>query len=237
MHLYQYLLSEQKLSKKIMHQLIKANAICIDGKTVADEKKIVDGLLHELTIRGEHYPLNKHYYYMLNKPKGLISATQDKALPTVCDQFSEDVWPIGRLDRNTEGLLLLTDNGQLSFRLPMPQYKVEKVYRVKVNGLLSSKEIEQFARGIEFYGGICCAPAKLEIIYANQNESEAWVTITEGKFHQVKKMFLAVDLYVTYLQRIQYGPLILDHNLQPGEFRALSIEEVKMLWHCAQLQY
>lgn len=237
MHLYQYLLSEQKFSKKMVQQLIKSNAIRINEEIVTDDKMIVDGLLHQLTIRGEHFPLNKHYYYMLNKPKGLISATQDKALPTVCDQFSEDVWPIGRLDRNTEGLLLLTDNGQLSFRLPMPQYKVEKVYRVKVNGLLTSKEIEQFACGIEFYGGICCAPAKLNIIYANQNESEAWVAITEGKFHQVKKMFLAVNLYVTDLQRIQYGPLTLDHDLQPGEFRALTIDEVKTLWDCAQLQY
>lgn len=237
MHLYQYLLSEQKFSKKMVHQLIKSNAIRINEEIVTDDKMIVDGLLHQLTIRGEHFPLNKHYYYMLNKPKGLISATQDKSLPTVCDQFAEDVWPIGRLDRNTEGLLLLTDNGQLSFRLPMPQYKVEKVYRVKVNGLLTSKEIEQFACGIEFYDGICCAPAKLNIIYANQNESEAWVTITEGKFHQVKKMFLAVNLYVTDLQRIQYGPLTLDHDLQPGEFRALTIDEVKTLWDCAQLQY
>lgn len=237
MHLYQCLLLEQKLPKKKVHQLIKSNAVHINGKIVSDEKMEVDGLFHQLTIRGECYDLKKHFYYMLNKPVGLISATKDKALPTVCDQFSEDVWPIGRLDRNTEGLLLLTDNGQLSFRLPMPQYKVEKIYRVKVNGLLTSKEIEQFARGIEFYGGICCAPAKLEIIYANQNESEAWVTITEGKFHQVKKMFLAVNLYVTYLQRIQYGPLKLDHNLQPGEFRALSIDEVRMLWDCAQLQY
>lgn len=237
MHLYQYLLIEQKLSKKAIHQLIQSNAIRINGKIVADDKMEVDGLFHQLSIRGESYSLIQHHYYMLNKPMGLISATQDKVLPTVCDQFSEDIWPIGRLDRNTEGLLLLTDNGQLSFRLPMPQYKVEKVYRVKVNGLLTSQEIEQFARGIEFYGGICCAPAKLEIIYANQNESEAWVTITEGKFHQVKKMFLAVNLYVTYLQRIQYGPLKLDHNLQPGEFRALTIEEVEMLWDCAQLQY
>lgn len=237
MYLYQYLLAEQKLSKKRMHQLIKSHAVCVNGKVVTDEKAIVDGLLHQLTIRDEVCQLTQHCYYMLNKPMGLISATHDKNLPTVCDQFTDAVWPIGRLDRNTEGLLLLTDNGLLSYRLPMPRYKVEKIYRVKVNGLLTSKEIEQFARGIEFYGGICCAPAKLEIIYASQNESEAWVTITEGKFHQVKKMFLAVDLYVTNLQRIQYGPLTLDHNLQPGEFRALTIEEVKMLWDCVQLQY
>lgn len=237
MHLYQFLLREQALSKKSMSQLIKSKVVLLNDVIVDDEKIEVDGCLHQLKIRNEIVQLPQHTYYMLNKSIGDISATQDKHLPTVCDQFSEEVWPIGRLDRNTEGLLLLTDNGQLSFRLPLPKYKVEKVYRVKVNGLITSKEVEQFARGIEFYGGIFCAPAKLEIIYANQNESEAWVTITEGKFHQVKKMFLAVGLYVTYLQRIQYGPLKLDHNLQPSEFRALTIDEVKMLWDCVQLQY
>ncbi|WP_143691377.1 16S rRNA pseudouridine(516) synthase [Wohlfahrtiimonas larvae] len=220
-----------------MRRLIRSNAIRLNDQIVTDEAIEIDGWLHQLMIYDEPCQLIRHSYYMMNKPKGLISATEDKKLPTVCDQFSEKIWPIGRLDRNTEGLLLLTDNGQLSFRLPLPKYKVEKVYRVKVNGLLTANEVEQFARGIEFYGGIYCAPAKLEIIDANQNESEARVTITEGKFHQVKKMFLAVNLYVTYLQRIQYGPLKLGYDLQPGEFRALSIDEIKMLWDCAQLQY
>lgn len=237
MHLYEYLLKKHLFSKNEMFRLIKMGIVRINGDVVTDEKKEIDGLLHDLTIRDKKYIVNQHYYYMLNKPQGWISAVHDKHLTTVCDQFSENVWPIGRLDRNTEGLLLLTDNGQISFRLPLPEYKVEKVYRVKVNGLLTDKEIDQFAVGIEFYGGISCTPAKLDIIQANQNESEAFVTLTEGKYHQVKKMFLAVGLYVTYLQRIQYGPLILDHNLQPGEYRSLTLNEVKMLWDCAQLQY
>lgn len=237
MHLYQYLLEERSLSKKMVQRLIQSHMITINGQMVLDKKIEVDGLLHDLQINGEKCRVKNHHYYLLNKPSGWVSATQDRTLPTVCDPFSEKVWPIGRLDRNTEGLLLLTDNGQLSFRLPLPQYKVEKVYRVIVNGPLSEKDIEQFALGIEFYGGIYCAPAKLEIIQSNQNESEAIVTLTEGKFHQVKKMFLSIDRYVTYLQRIQYGPIKLDHNLQPGEFRALTINEVKMLWDCVQLQY
>lgn len=237
MHLYQYLLEERSLSKKMVQRLIQSHMITINGQMVLDKKIEVDGLLHDLQINGEKCRVKNHHYYLLNKPSGWVSATQDRTLPTVCDPFSEKVWPIGRLDRNTEGLLLLTDNGQLSFRLPLPQYKVEKVYRVIVNGSLSEKDIEQFALGIEFYGGIYCAPAKLEIIQSNQNESEAIVTLTEGKFHQVKKMFLSIDRYVTYLQRIQYGPIKLDHNLQPGEFRALTINEVKMLWDCVQLQY
>lgn len=237
MHLYQYLLEERSLSKKMVQRLIQSHMITINGQMVLDKKIEVDGLLHDLQINGEKCRVKNHHYYLLNKPSGWVSATQDRTLPTVCDPFAEKVWPIGRLDRNTEGLLLLTDNGQLSFRLPLPQYKVEKVYRVIVNGPLSEKDIEQFALGIEFYGGIYCAPAKLEIIQSNQNESEAIVTLTEGKFHQVKKMFLSIDRYVTYLQRIQYGPIKLDHNLQPGEFRALTINEVKMLWDCVQLQY
>ena len=209
----------------------------MNNAVVTDDKIEVDGLLHALTINDQVMNVKQHHYFMMNKPQGLISAVRDQKLPTICDEIAEDVWPIGRLDRNTEGLILLTDNGQLSFRLPLPEYKVEKIYRVKVNGLLTENEIDQFADGIEFYGGICCTPAKLDIIQANQNESEALVTLTEGKYHQVKKMFLAVGLCVTYLQRIQYGPLILDHNLQPGEYRALTLDEVKMLWDCVQLQY
>ncbi len=237
MHLYQFLLKELSFSKKEIRHLIQTNSIKINHNVVIDEKIEVDGLFHQLSIKNQIVRLKQHQYLMMNKPQGLISAVRDKKLPTICDQIDVEVWPIGRLDRNTEGLILLTDNGQLSFRLPLPKYKIEKIYRVKVNGLLTVKEIEQFADGIEFYGGICCTPAKLEIIQANQNESEALVTLTEGKYHQVKKMFLAVGLYVTYLQRIQYGPLILDRNLQPGDYRALTLNEVKMLWDCAQLQY
>ncbi len=237
MHLYQFLLKELSLSKKEIRHLIQTNSIKMNNAVVTDDKIEVDGLLHALTINDQVMNVKQHHYFMMNKPQGLISAVRDQKLPTICDEIAEDVWPIGRLDRNTEGLILLTDNGQLSFRLPLPEYKVEKIYRVKVNGLLTENEIDQFADGIEFYGGICCTPAKLDIIQANQNESEALVTLTEGKYHQVKKMFLAVGLCVTYLQRIQYGPLILDHNLQPGEYRALTLDEVKMLWDCVQLQY
>lgn len=237
MYLYQYLLTEHGLSKKTIHHLLKSNSIKVNGIVTTNGKKEIDGLFHSMTIEDELYQIPCHYYYMLNKSQGYVTAVKDDKFPTVCDQFSEELWPIGRLDRNTEGLLILTDNGQLNFRLPMPTYIVEKIYRVKVNGQLNQTMVEQFACGIEFVGGILCAPAKLEIINASENESEALVTLTEGKFHQIKKMFLAVGLYVTYLQRIQYGPLKLDYDLQIGKFRALTVEEVKMLWSCAQLEY
>ena len=237
MHLYQYLLEHHSLSKKRMHQLLKMKAIKINDAVVFDEKKEIDGLFHTISIQGQNYPLEAHKYYVLNKPAGYVTAVSDHKFPTVCDLFSEKLWPIGRLDRSTEGLLILTDHGLLTFRLPSPRYGIEKVYRVKVNGKLDRQIIEQFACGIEFIGGILCAPAKLEIIAVQDDESEALVTLTEGKYHQVKKMFLAVGLYVTYLQRIQYGPIMLDHDLQIGQSRALTVNEVQLLWDCVQLDY
>lgn len=236
MRLFQLLLDEG-FSKKRIHQLFKGGKVSINGQCVLDDAIEVDGLLHTVHIDGQPLCIKPHHYYLMNKAKGVVCAVKDANHPTVCDPLPKGVVPIGRLDRNTEGLLILTDNGQLCYRLPLPEYHVTKRYRVQVNGALTEQMVTQFMQGIEFIGGICCAPAKLDIISSSETMSEAFVTLTEGKFHQVKKMFLAVDRYVLELQRIEYGPLRLGHDLQPGQFRALTLSEVKMLWDCAQLQY
>lgn len=236
MRLFQLLL-DGGYAKKRIHQLFKGGKVLINSQSVFDDAIEVDGQLHEVLVDGAPFSLKQHHYYLMNKPKGMVCAVKDAAHPTVCDRLPKGVVPIGRLDRNTEGLLILTDNGQLCYRLPLPQYHVTKKYRVVVNGALTEQMVTQFMQGIEFIGGICCAPAKLDIISSSETMSEAFVTLTEGKFHQVKKMFLAVDRYVLELQRIEYGPLCLGHDLQPGQFRALTPSEVKMLWDCAQLQY
>lgn len=236
MRLFQLLLDEG-FSKKRIHQLFKGGKVSINGQCVLDDAIEVDGLLHTVHIDGQPLCIKPHHYYLMNKAKGVVCAVKDANHPTVCDPLPKGVVPIGRLDRNTEGLLILTDNGQLCYRLPLPEYHVTKRYRVQVNDTLTEQMVTQFMQGIEFIGGICCAPAKLDIISSSETMSEAFVTLTEGKFHQVKKMFLAVDRYVLELQRIEYGPLRLGHDLQPGQFRALTLSEVKMLWDCAQLQY
>ena len=168
---------------------------------------------------------------MLHKPAGVVTANKDKKLPTVMNLLSPDIqsdklYAVGRLDRDTTGLLLLTDNGPLGFQLLHPQYHVDKTYQVKVNGPLSSDHIQQFKDGIVFLDGTLCKPAKLEILDSSPTESHASITISEGKFHQIKKMFLSVGVKVTSLKRTHFGSWSLDENLQEGDYRPLNSEEL-----------
>ena len=168
---------------------------------------------------------------MLHKPTGVVTANKDRELPTVMDLLSPDIqsdklYAVGRLDRDTTGLLLLTDNGPLGFQLLHPQYHVDKTYQVEVNGLLTPDHIQAFQKGIIFLDGTVCKPASLEILSASPSLSRASITISEGKFHQVKKMFLSVGVKVTSLKRTQFGPWSLDDNLQEGDYRPLNSEEL-----------
>ena len=168
---------------------------------------------------------------MLHKPAGVVTANKDKELPTVMDLLPLDIqsnklYAVGRLDRDTTGLLLLTDNGPLGFQLLHPQYHVDKTYRVEVNGLLTPDHIQAFQKGIVFLDGTICKPARLEILSASPSFSQASITISEGKFHQVKKMFLSVGVKVTSLKRTHFGPWSLDENLKEGDFRPLNSEEL-----------
>ena len=138
-------------------------------------------------------------------------------------------YPIGRLDRDTTGLLLITDNGPLGFQLLHPQYHIEKEYAATVNGPLEPAHIEEFQEGITFLDGRKCKPAKLEILSSSLTESQALVTLSEGKFHQVKKMFLAIGVKVTALKRVQFGDFTLDSELAEGQYRPLNQEELKII--------
>ena len=142
---------------------------------------------------------------------------------------SGQLYAIGRLDRDTTGLLLLTDNGPLGFQLLHPQYHVDKSYQVKVNGPLTSDHIQKFKDGIVFLDGTTCKPAQLEILSASPTESRASITISEGKFHQVKKMFLSVGVKVTALKRVQFGDFTLDPKLAEGQYRPLNPEELEII--------
>jgi 16S rRNA pseudouridine516 synthase len=170
-------------------------------------------------------------YYMLSKPAGIISASDDDREPTVVDLISEpkrrDLFPVGRLDRDTEGLLLITNDGALSHRLLSPKSHVDKVYFVRAAGLLDDSHVEAFRSGLVLPDGLECLPAELRILSVSADEdiSEAEVTIQEGKFHQVKRMFAAVGSEVLYLKRMSMGPLRLDPSLAPGEYRRLTADE------------
>jgi len=225
------LLAQEKISRKTMKQSLLKGEILIDGLPAHSLSQNVDTGLQELLFQDQIIHGYEHTYLMLHKPAGVVTANKDKKLPTVMDLLAPDIqsdklYAVGRLDRDTTGLLLVTDNGPLGFQLLHPQYHVDKTYQVEVNGLLTPDHIQTFQKGIVFLDGTICKPARLEILSANPFLSQASITISEGKFHQVKKMFLSVGVKVTSLKRTQFGPWSLDDNLQEGDYRPLNSEEL-----------
>ena len=171
----------------------------------------------------------QHEYYMLNKPAGVISATEDKREKTVIDLIIErkrkDLFPVGRLDRDTEGLLLISNDGELAHRLLSPSKHVDKVYYAKIDGEVTIEDVEAFQQGVDIGEEKLTRPAKLRVLKSG-TQSEIELTICEGKFHQVKRMFQAVGKEVVYLKRLQMGTLILDESSKPGEYRELTEQEI-----------
>ena len=171
---------------------------------------------------------------MMNKPDGVVSATFDNRDETVVDLLEVEhqvfnPFPVGRLDKDTVGLLLLTNDGELNHRLISPKWKVDKVYFAKIDKKVTEEDIKKFKKGITLDDGYLCKEAKLEILTATDEGSEVEVTIQEGKFHQVKRMFEAVGKNVVYLKRIEFGTLKLDEELEEGEYRELTDEELAIL--------
>ena len=225
------LLAQEKISRKTMKQALLKGDILVDSCPARSLAQNIDTGLQELLFRGRIIQGYEHTYLMLHKPAGVVTANKDKKLPTVMELLPPDIqsdklYAVGRLDRDTTGLLLLTDNGPLGFQLLHPQYHVDKTYRVEVNGLLTPDHIQAFQKGIVFLDGTVCKPARLEILSASPSHSQASITISEGKFHQVKKMFLSVGVKVTSLKRTCFGSWSLDQNLQEGDYRPLNSQEL-----------
>ena len=228
------LFAQEKISRKAMKQALLKKEILVDDCPARSLAQNVDTGLQKLVFQGRQIQGYEHIYLMLHKPNGVVTASKDKKLPTVMDLVpkniqSDQLYAIGRLDRDTTGLLLLTDNGPLGFQLLHPQYHVDKTYQVKVNGLLTPDHIQKFKDGIVFLDGTLCKPAKLEILSASPTESHASITISEGKLHQVKKMFLSVGVKVTSLKRVQFGDFTLDPELAEGQYRPLNPEELEII--------
>lgn len=176
---------------------------------------------------------------MLNKPQGVVSATEDRKYPTVVGLIREalrkDLFPVGRLDIDTEGLLLITNDGELAHNLLSPKKHVDKVYLAHVSGGLPEDAVKRFEEGIKLEDGTMTLPAELKILKGagpEEDAQEVLVTIREGKFHQIKRMFEALGCRVEYLKRISMGPLILDPNLEPGEYRPLTLQEEASIKDC-----
>ena len=228
------LLAQEKISRKAMKQALFKKEILVDGQATTSLAQNIDTGLQELLFQGEKIQGYEHTYLMLHKPGGVVTASKDKKLPTVMDLLpqhlqSDRLYAIGRLDRDTTGLLILTDNGPLGFQLLHPQYHVDKTYQVEVNGPLTPNHIQMFKDGIVFLDGTVCKPAQLEILASSPSHSKATITISEGKFHQVKKMFLSVGVKVTALKRVQFGDFLLDPDLAEGQYRPLNKEELEII--------
>ena len=228
------LLAQEKISRKAMKQALLKGEILVDGCPACSLAQNIDTGLQELLFQGQIIQGYEHTYLMLHKPAGVVTANKDKELQTVMDLLSPDIqsdklYAVGRLDRDTTGLLLLTDNGPLGFQLLHPQYHVDKTYRVEVNGLLTPDHIQAFQKGIVFLDGTVCKTARLDILSASPSHSQTSITISEGKFHQVKKMFLSVGVKVVSLKRVQFGDFTLDPELAEGQFRPLNPEELEII--------
>lgn len=221
-------------SRKEIKAIARKGLIEIDGIIVKDSSMNVDPEKSVIKINGEEIFYREYIYLMMNKPDGVISATHDNRDETVIDLLeidhqAFDPFPVGRLDKDTVGLLLLTNDGELNHRLISPKWKVDKVYYAKIDKKVTEKDIEAFKKGITLDDGYVCKEAKLEILNASDEGSEINLTIQEGKFHQVKRMFEAVDKKVVYLKRIEFGGLSLDEELEEGEYRELTEEELAQL--------
>lgn len=225
MRLDKYLAEMGSGTRKEIGKAVRAGRVTVNGQTVKNAAMQVTAE-DEVSMDGVSVEYEEYVYYMLNKPAGVISATEDARERTVLDLISErqrkGLFPVGRLDRDTEGLLLITNDGGLAHRLLSPRHHVDKVYYARLDGPVGEAEKALFAQGLKVDEALTALPAELEIL---EPATEVRVTIREGKFHQVKRMFEAVGREVLYLKRLSMGPLALDESLPKGDYRRLTAEE------------
>lgn len=225
-----------KWSRREVKALVRQGLVRVDGRLAASAEDKLDPAAAIITVAGETISLCRFTYVMLHKPAGVLTATEDRKQPTVLDLLPPELRriglaPVGRLDKDTEGLLLLTNDGELAHRLLSPKYHVDKRYLARVDGELSAADAEAFARGMTLGDGLECLPAGLEIL----PDRVCIVTLREGKFHQVKRMLAARGAPVLYLKRLSMGPLTLDDSLAAGAYRLLRAEEISALYRVCDL--
>lgn len=232
MRLDKYLADMGIGTRSEVKKLIRQGKVTIDGRKAKAPEEKIDGKEQSVCVDGTSVVYETFEYYMLNKPAGVISATYDKEQKTVLDLIEskkrKDLFPVGRLDKDTEGLLLITNDGNLSHRLLSPKKHVDKLYYAKVEGVVTEEDVARFANGLDIGEGEYTKPAKLTVLVSDEI-SEIELTIQEGKFHQVKRMFEAVGKRVIYLKRLSMGSLRLDETLALGEYRPLSKKELEDL--------
>lgn len=224
------LASTGRWSRKEVKELVRTGRVAVDGHPAQSPEDKIDRDRSEIRVDGERISTAQYTYLMLNKPAGLVSATEDPREKTVLSLLPGHLqkiglFPAGRLDKDTVGLLLLTNDGPLAHKLLAPKSHVDKTYLVRVDGRFDDADREAFREGLTLADGYQCLPAELELLDGN----EALVTLREGKYHQIKRMCAALGKPVVFLKRLAFGPLTLDEKLAPGEWRELTEGEKKEL--------
>lgn len=211
---------------------IKKGRVTVDGKVFSKGEEKIDPVENSICFDRSPVVYHSYVYLMLNKPQGVITATQDKKEKTVLDlipKARKDLFPVGRLDKDTEGLLLITNDGELAHQLLSPKKHVAKTYYAKIDGRAGEEQVKAFLEGVFIEKDLKTQPAQLKVL-SSSAVSEIQLTIYEGKFHQVKRMFETQGMKVLYLKRLSMGSLFLDNRLLPGEYRELTKEEIKELF-------
>lgn len=250
MRLDKYLADMNAGTRKEVKIAIRKQRVTVNGEVVRDAAYQLNGD-EKVTFDGEEIVYRKYQYYMLNKPEGVVSAAEDARHTTVVDLIDErrrkDLFPVGRLDIDTVGLMLITNDGDLAHRLLSPKFHIDKTYYAEIEGQVTERDKDAFAKGLRYDRDLVAQPADLKTLPSGRDRYEyldeegnpvvlepdqyslVEVTIHEGKFHQIKKMFEAVGRKVLYLRRISMGPLTLDEDLEEGEYRPLTEEEIALL--------
>ena len=223
--------STGKFSRREVKLLIKEGRVLIDGHPAKSAEDKADPTVNKIEVDGADIGYSEFTYIMLHKPTGVLTATEDKRQETVLDLLSgelrrRDLSPVGRLDKDTEGLLLLTNDGELNHRLLSPKSHVDKVYYAELDAPLGEEDVKAFENGITLADGTECMSAGLTPL---EDGTKALITLREGKFHQVKRMTASRGATVLYLKRLSMGALRLDDSLSPGEYRFLTEEEIRSI--------
>ena len=219
-------------TRKEIKAVVKNGEVKINGTVIKDSSVKIDPDKSTIEVGGNVVEYKKNIYLLMNKPQGVVSATFDNYDETVIDILEPEYqafkpFPVGRLDKDTEGLLLITNDGELNHRMISPKNHVDKVYYAEIDKYLDERDVNRFKKGIQLKDGYKCLPGKLHIIESNEDGAKVEVTIQEGKFHQVKRMFNALGKNVVYLKRIKFGPIELDEDLNLGQYRELSKNEIE----------
>ncbi|MDD6043784.1 MAG: pseudouridine synthase [Eubacteriaceae bacterium] len=230
MRLDKYLAESGQGTRSEVKQLVKKGHVSVNGVTARDSGMKVDSDKDAVKVNGRSVIYEKFRYFMLNKPQGCVSATRDGLSSTVLDllegEITRDLFPVGRLDKDTEGFLLITNDGQLGHELLSPRKHVDKKYVAHVSKPLTPEQLIAFAEGVDIGDEKPTMPAKIRPL---DEENVYEVVLQEGRYHQVKRMFEAFGSKVTYLKRVSMGPVTLDESLEPGQYRKLTAEEVEAL--------